>query len=402
MSVFSGARIVLCVTGSVAAYKASDFASALRQAGVEVDVVLSSAAESFVGPLTFQALTQRHVYTASDLMTQENQIAHIQLAKDADAVVVAPASADAIARIAQGRADDLVASIALTTTSPMVMAPAMESDMFANAATQANIKLLRERGVQIIEPETGRLASGSLGKGRLPETTVLVDVLRQVLGRRGPLEGRMVVISAGGTREFLDPVRFIGNPSSGRQGVALARAALERGATVRLVLGPSTATPPTNAEIVRVESALEMLSELEKATDGCDVLIMNAAVGDYRADEVASSKLKRGSVPPEMKLVENPDVLESLQGEFVRVGFAAETHDHTANARRKLDEKSLHAMVVNDVGGAETGFAAETNAVTILRHDKPDQDVELSSKQAIADTVLDVVVELLDGASDEF
>ena len=168
------------------------------------------------------------------------------------------------------------------------------------------------------------------------------------------------------------------------------------------MLGPSTVAPPKNAEIIRVESALEMLAQLQKATDGCDVLIMNAAVGDYRADEVASSKLKRGSVPPEMKLVENPDVLESLQGEFVRVGFAAETHDHTDNARRKLVEKSLHAMVVNVVGGAETGFAAETNAVTILRHDKPDQAVELSSKQAIADRVLDVVVELLNGASDEF
>ena len=400
MSVLEGARIVLCVTGSIAAYKASDLASTLQQAGVDVDVVLSRAAESLVGPLTFQALTQRRVYKANDLMTNEHRIAHVQLAKDADAVVVAPASADAIARVAQGRADDLVASIALTTTSPLVVAPAMESGMFANAATQANLTLLRDRGVRIVEPETGRLASGSVGKGRLPETTVLVDVIREVLGRGGPLQGRIVVISAGGTREYLDPVRFIGNPSSGRQGVALARAAIERGATVRLVVGPSTATPPSNAEITHVESAREMLCELRRATDGCDVLIMNAAVGDYRPDELASSKLKRGGSPPQMKLVENPDVLEDLTGEFIRVGFAAETHDHTANARRKLEAKSLHAMVVNDVGSKDRGFAAETNAVTILRRDKPDQDVELSSKADVAERVLDVVVELLEGTSD--
>jgi phosphopantothenoylcysteine decarboxylase/phosphopantothenate--cysteine ligase len=400
MSVLAGARIVLCVTGSIAAYKASDLASTLRQAGVEVDVVLSGAAESFIGPLTFQALTQRPVYRASDLMNKENQIAHVQLAKDADVVIVAPASADVIARIAQGRADDLIASIALTATSPIVMAPAMESDMLANAATQANLELLRERGVWLVEPETGRLASGSLGKGRLPETIVLVDVIREVLGRAGPLQGRIVVISAGGTREYLDPVRFIGNPSSGRQGVALARAAIERGAIVRLVMGPSTATPPSNAEITHVESAREMLGELQRATEGCDVLIMNAAVSDYRPDELVASKLKRGGSPPEMKLVENPDVLEGLKGTFIRVGFAAETQDHTANARRKLEEKSLDAMVVNDVGRKDRGFAAETNAVTILRRDKPDQSVELSSKAYVAQTVLDVVVELLEGASD--
>ncbi|MCY3956960.1 MAG: bifunctional phosphopantothenoylcysteine decarboxylase/phosphopantothenate--cysteine ligase CoaBC [Chloroflexi bacterium] len=395
MSVLQGARVVLYVTGGIAAYKASDLASKLTQAGTEVDVVLSRAAEDFVGPLTFQALTQRSVYRAGDAMTADNEIAHVRLAADADVLLVAPATANAIARLAHGQADDLGSAVALSTQAPIVIAPAMEPGMYANPATQDNLATLRRRGVRVIEPESGRLASGAEGQGRLPETPVLLDVIRATLGRDGPLKNRVVVVSAGGTREYMDPVRFIGNPASGRQGVELARAAIERGATTRLVLGSGTVEPPAGAETTRVESAEEMLDALREAVSGCDALIMNAAVGDYRPASTSDVKLKRGGEPAGIDLIENPDLLQSLQGDFLRVGFAAETNDHLENARSKLLGKELDALVVNDVAGSDTGFAAETNAVTILRPEHPDLEVPLTSKSGVASAVLDVVVEMI-------
>lgn len=397
MSVLQGARVVLYVTGGIAAYKVSDLASKLTQAGKEVDVVLSRAAEDFVGPLTFQALTQRTVYRAADAMTADNEIAHVRLAADADVLLVAPATANAIARLAQGQADDLGSAVALSTRAPIVVAPAMEPGMYANPATQDNLDTLRRRGVRVIEPESGRMASGAEGQGRLPETPVLLDVIRVTLGRDGPLKDRVLVVSAGGTREYMDPVRFIGNPASGRQGVELARAAIERGATTRLVLGSGTVEPPAGAETTRVESAEEMLGALRTAVDGCDALIMNAAVGDYRPASTSDVKLKRGGEATGIDLIENPDLLQSLQGDFLRVGFAAETNDHLENARSKLLGKELDALVVNDVAGSDTGFAAETNAVTILRPEHPDLEIPLTSKSGVASAVLDVVVEMIGG-----
>lgn len=397
MSVLDGARVVLYVTGGIAAYKASDLASKLTQAGTEVDVVLSRAAEDFVGPLTFQALTQRTVYRAGDAMTADNEIAHVRLAADADVLLVAPATANAIARLAHGQADDLGSAVALSTQAPIVVAPAMEPRMYANPATQENLATLRRRGVRLIEPVSGRMASGAEGQGRLPETPVLLDVIRQTLGRGGPLKGRVLVVSAGGTREYMDPVRFIGNPASGRQGVELARAAIERGATTRLVLGSGTVEPPAGAETTRVESAEEMLDALREAVSGCHALIMNAAVGDYRPASTSDVKLKRGGEPAGIDLIENPDLLQSLQGDFLRVGFAAETNDHLENARSKLLGKELDALVVNDVAGSDTGFAAETNAVTILRPEHPDLEIPLTSKSGVASAVLDVVVEMIGG-----
>ena len=397
MSVLEGARVVLYVTGGIAAYKASDLASKLTQAGTEVDVVLSRAAEDFVGPLTFQALTQRSVYRADDAMTADNEIAHVRLAADADVLLVAPATANAIARLAHGQADDLGSAVALSTQGPIVVAPAMEPGMYANPATQENLATLRRREVRVIEPESGRMASGAEGQGRLPETPVLLDVLRETLGRDGPLKDRVLVVSAGGTREYMDPVRFIGNPASGRQGVELARAAIERGATTRLVLGSGTVEPPAGVDTTRVESAEEMLDALQSAVDGCDALIMNAAVGDYRPASTSDVKLKRGGEPAGIDLIENPDLLQSLQGDFLRVGFAAETNDHLENARSKLLGKELDALIVNDVAGSDTGFAAETNAVTILRPEHPDLEIPLTSKSGVASAVLDVVVEMIGG-----
>lgn len=397
MSVLEGARVALYVTGGIAAYKASDLASKLTQAGAEVDAVLSRAAEDFVGPLTFQALTQRAVYRADDAMTADNEIAHVRLAADADVLLVAPATANAIARLAHGQADDLGSAIALSTQAPIVVAPAMEPGMYANPATQDNLATLRQRGVRVIEPGSGRLASGAKGQGRLPETPVLLDVIRETLGRNGPLKDRVLVVSAGGTREYMDPVRFIGNPASGRQGVELARAAIERGATTRLVLGSATVEPPAGADTVRVESAEEMLEALREAVSGCDALIMNAAVGDYRPAMTSEVKLKRGGEAAGIDLIENPDLLKTLQGDFLRIGFAAETNDHLENARSKLLGKELDALVVNDVVGSDTGFAAETNAVTILRPEHPDLEVPLTSKSGVASAVLDVVVEMIGG-----
>jgi len=397
MSVLQGAQVVLYVTGGIAAYKASDLASKLTQAGTEVNVVLSRAAEDFVGPLTFQALTQRSVYRADDAMTADNEIAHVRLAAAADVLVIEPATANAMARLAHGQADDLGSAIALSTQAPIVVAPAMEPGMYANPATQDNLTTLRRRGVQVIEPASGRMASGAEGQGRLPETPVLLDVIRQTLGRDGPLKDRVLVVSAGGTREYMDPVRFIGNPASGRQGVELARAAIERGATTRLVLGSGTVKPPAGAETTRVESAEEMLDALREAVSGCDALIMNAAVGDYRPASTSDVKLKRGGEPAGIDLIENPDLLQSLQGDFLRVGFAAETNDHLENARSKLLGKELDALVVNDVAGSDTGFAAETNAVTILRPEQSDLEIPLTSKSGVASAVLDVVVEMIGG-----
>lgn len=397
MSVLEGARVVLYVTGGIAAYKASDLASKLKQAGAEVDAVLSRAAEEFVGPLTFQALTQRAVYSADSAMTADNEIAHVRLAADADVLLVAPATANAIARLAHGQADDLGSAVALSTQAPIVVAPAMEPGMYANPATQDNLATLKKRGVRVIEPESGRMASGAQGKGRLPETAVLLDVVRATMGRNGPLKDRVLVVSAGGTREYMDPVRFIGNPASGRQGVELARAAIERGAETRLVLGSATVDPPAGAETTRVESAEEMLEALRTAVDGCDALIMNAAVGDYRPAATSDVKLKRGGEPAGIDLIENPDLLKLLAGDFLRIGFAAETNDHLENARNKLLGKELDALVVNDVAGSDTGFAAETNAVTILRPDHPDLEIPLTSKAGVASAVLDVVVEMIGG-----
>ncbi len=397
MSVLEGARVVLYVTGGIAAYKVSGLASKLTQAGAEVDAVLSRAAEDFVGPLTFQALTQRTVYSADSAMTAENEIAHVRLSADADVLLVAPATANAIARLAHGQADDLGSAVALSTQAPIVVAPAMEPGMYANQATQDNLATLKKRGVRVIEPDSGRMASGAEGKGRLPETSVLLDVVRATLGRNGPLKDRVLVVSAGGTREFMDPVRFIGNPASGRQGVELARAAMERGAETRLVLGSATVEPPAGAETTRVESAEEMLDALQQAVAGCDALIMNAAVGDYRPAATSDVKLKRGGKPAGIDLIENPDLLQSLQGDFLRIGFAAETNDHLENARSKLLGKELDALVVNDVAGSDTGFAAETNAVTILRPDHPDLEIPLTSKAGVASAVLDVVVEMIGG-----
>ena len=395
MSILEGARVVLCVSGSIAAYKGAELASKLTQAGSQVDTLLTKAATSFVAPLTFEALTARAVYSEAAPMTSEHAITHVRLGQDADVIVFAPATAAAVARLAQGLTDDLATATALASQAPLVIAPAMEPQMLSSAATQANLRTLQERGAHVVPAAEGRLASGRVGRGRLPEPEVLLDAIRLTLGRAGVLKGQTVVVSGGGTREYLDPVRFLGNPSSGKQGVALARAARDRGARVRLVLGTATVEPPYGVDVARVATADEMLVALREAVQGCDALIMNAAVGDYRPQERRETKLKRAGGAVRLELQPTPDLLGELPGDFIRIGFAAESHDHAANARAKLHAKELDAIALNDITKPDRGFGSDTNAVTLITADGLERDVALGSKDEVAEAVLDLVAELL-------
>ena len=305
-------RIILGVTGSIAAYKAVDLASKLTQQGARVDVIMTESAQRFVTPLTFQAVTGRAVYTsmwtsaAADLPTH---IAHVGLAEGADLLIVAPATANTIARLAQGMADDLLAVTALAARCPLLVAPAMDGSMYAHPATQANVALLASRGVVIISPEVGRFASGLVGQGRLPETPALIGAIRRVLGCEGALKGRHVVVTAGGTREPLDPVRFITNRSSGKQGYALAQAALDAGAAVTLISAARGLETPSGAELIAVESAREMQTAVMDRLAAADALIMAAAVADFRPTDAAEHKIKKSDDVLTLRLVQNPDIL---------------------------------------------------------------------------------------------
>jgi phosphopantothenoylcysteine decarboxylase / phosphopantothenate---cysteine ligase len=293
MSILSGKQIVLGVTGSIAAYKAADLASRLSQSGARVDVILTDAAEKFVAPLTFQSVTGRRAYTEEDLWGDEAHVLHVGLGHTADLLVIAPCTANTIAKLAHGQADTLLTVTALASQAPLVIAPAMDGGMFDHPATQENLDTLRKRGAYIIEPAEGHLASGLTGKGRLPETPELIGHIRLILGRRGPLAGKKVLITAGGTQEPLDPVRVLTNHSSGRQGYALAQSALGAGAQVTLVTAPTALTPPVGAEVVRVETAKQMLDVVMQGFPESDALIMAAAVADFRPKEQAGQKIKK-------------------------------------------------------------------------------------------------------------
>ncbi len=388
--------IVLGVTGSIAAYKAVDIASKLTQEGALVDVAMTQAAARFVTPLTMRSVTRRPVFV--DMFDPASELAeeHVELARRADAVLVAPASASTIARLAHGLADDVVSLTVLATNAPVLVAPAMDSQMYENAATQANLATLRERGMTIVGPAEGRLASGRLGPGRLVDTEVLLGALRCVLGRRGDLAGRKVVVSAGGTREPLDPVRFIGNYSSGKMGYALAEAARDRGAEVVLV-SAATLAAPYGVTVVPVGRAAEMRDAVAAACQGAAVLIMAAAVADYEPASRAKHKIKRKGEAMVIELRETPDILASVRGDFVRVGFAAESQALEANARDKLQRKGLDLIVANDVTAPGSGFGSDTNQVVILDPSGAAERLPLLSKRQVADRILDRVVPLLEG-----
>ena len=402
--VLKGKNIVLGVTGGIAAYKAVELASRLTQAGAVVDVIMTEAATRFVAPLTFQAIVQRPVITDMFALAKEMEIAHVSLAERADVVVVAPATANTIAKLAQGLADNMLTATVLATAAPLIVAPAMDAGMYENPATQANLALLQERGAVIVGPAYGRLASGKVGKGRLAEIREIVGTIRMVLGREGELAGRRVLVTAGGTREYIDFVRFIGNPSSGKMGYALAEAARDRGAEVTLVSAPTALPKPVGVELVAVETAQEMRDAVLDALPETDLLLMAAAVADYRPAHRVGRKIKKGEAEElTLRLVRNPDILAEVAARrgpkpAVVVGFAAETEDLVANAKAKLVEKRLDLIVANDVTAPDSGFGADTNRVTLLDRRGRIEALPLLPKTEVAERVLDWAVELLGAA----
>ncbi len=396
---FRGRRVVLGVTGGIAAYKAIAVARELTLAGAAVDVVLTRGALKFVRPLSFEALTGRPVHTS--LYPQGDPNLHIRLARDAHAVVVAPATANFLARAAAGMADDLLAAVLLATEAPVVFCPAMNDRMHAHPATQGNLRRLAEIGYRLAGPAVGPLAWGEgEGPGRMIEPDEIVAHAGRTLEGPGPLAGRRVVVTAGGTREPIDPVRYIGNRSSGRMGYEVAAAAWRRGAGVLLVSGPSPLPAPTGVELRRIETAEEMRAVVEAALPGADALVMAAAVADFRPAEPAAQKLKKeaGGVS-ELRLQATADVLRATRyarrAGSVVVGFALETADAVENGRRKLVAKGLDLLVVNDATEPGAGFEVETNRVVLLSPGAPDEALPLMPKSEVADRILDRVELLL-------
>ncbi len=389
-------HIVLGVTGSIACYKAADLASKLRQAGAAVEVVMTPAAARFIAPLTFKSLTGRDVVI--DMFETAETEAHVEVARRAHAMVIAPATADTIASLAHGHAGDMVALTALATAAPILLAPAMDSQMWEHPATQANVATLRDRGVELVGPMVGRLASGRVGPGRLAEAPEVLGALRQLLGQRtGDLRGRHIVVSAGPTCEPIDPVRFVGNRSTGKMGFAIAEAARDRGAFVTLVAGPVALETPWGVHRVDVQTVAEMLVALEQATADSDAVIMAAAPADFRPLSPADQKIKKtpGQETLTIELTQNPDIIATLPGGGVRVGFAAETRNLADYARQKLPAKRLHFIVANDVSAPGSGFGTETNQVVIFHDDGRIEEFPLLTKYAVAHLILDRVLERL-------
>jgi phosphopantothenoylcysteine decarboxylase/phosphopantothenate--cysteine ligase len=411
ISLLRDARVLLGVTGGIPAYKVCMLASRLTQAGAAVDVVMTEAATRFVTPLTFQSLTGRPVFTtmwgALDAALGEGQdailpthVVHVGLAEAADLMLIAPATANTIAKLTHGLADNLLTTLALAARCPLLLAPAMDVGMWAHPATQANVATLRQRGVRFVGPACGRMASGLEGEGRMAEPDEILGHVRLLRGQEGPLAGQRVVVTAGPTREPLDPVRFLSNPSSGRQGFALAQAALDRGAAVTLITGPTHLPTPVGAARVDVATAEELETATLEACAEADLLLMAAAVADYRPVEVAAQKMKKAAGDLALRLTRTPDVLASVaarraESGFPRtvVGFAAESQELIANARSKLEAKSLDLIVANDVTARDAGFAAETNRVVILDREGGVEELPLMSKTAVAEAILDRVTE---------
>jgi len=390
-----GKTVVLGVTGSIAAYKAVDIASQLNRAGVKVDVVMTKEATKFVSPLSFRAITGRVVATDMFDASSELNVTHIALASAADVVAIAPATANIIAKLAAGLADDALCCTVLATKAPVVIAPAMDANMYENPVTQENVSKLKKRGFVFVGPKFGKLVSGVEGLGRFADTGEIIGVISQVLGRGGSFADRHIVVTAGGTQEFIDPVRIITNRSSGKMGYALAEAARDRGAKVTLITGPTLLTRPVGVEAIDVCTAEEMLQAVEGAISGADALIMAAAVADYRPRTKAKGKIKKEGAGLTLELERTPDILSVVKGNFVRVGFAAESENLVENATQKLRQKSLDLIVANDVTAKSSGFGTDSNRVTIIGKDGKAESLPLLPKRQVADKVLDKVAKLL-------
>ncbi|HIE51351.1 MAG TPA: bifunctional phosphopantothenoylcysteine decarboxylase/phosphopantothenate--cysteine ligase CoaBC [Armatimonadetes bacterium] len=395
---FQGKTIVVGVTGSIAAYKAADLVSRLTQAGADVRVILTAHAQEFIAPLTFRTLSGREALTDLFAAPEAYRIRHLSLAEQADALIVAPATANLIGKAAAGIADDLLTTTLLAVTCPLLFAPAMNEAMYRNALVQRNLEVLREHGCLIIEPEEGWLACRQVGRGRLAATETLVQALALALWQPKDYAGRRVLVTAGPTREFLDPVRFLSNPSSGKMGYALAAAAAQRGASVTLVSGPTNLPPPYGVERVEVTSAAEMHAAVMARAAEQEVILGAAAVADYAPAERASQKVKKSEAEWTLTLRPTPDILAELgqrKGNTVLVGFAAETENLAAHAQEKLRAKNLDAIAANDLTRAETGFQSDTNAVTLFFRDGRREDLPLMSKNALAHALLERIRPLL-------
>lgn len=399
IKVLENKRIILGVTGGIAVYKSAMICSQLVQASAVVDVIMTEAAQKFISPLTFQALTHRPIYTGMFNIPPGENIPHITLAAEADLLLVAPATANTISKLASGMADNLLTAIALATTAPILLAPAMETHMWQHPATQANMNTLFARGIKAIGPAEGRMASGAMGPGRMAEPADIVSMARVVLAERGDLAGQHVVVTAGGTREAIDPVRFVSNHSSGKMGYAVAEVARDRGAKVTLITTVNR-PDPFGVEIVRVDSAEQMLQAVLSASRHADILVMAAAVADFRPAIIAEQKIKK-QIDTEgmtLEMARNPDILAEVaqqksagNGPRITVGFAAETEDLLTNARNKLNRKKLDLIVANDVTAADAGFAVDTNRVTLLAAGGSTTELPLMSKVEVAQAIFEAI-----------
>jgi phosphopantothenoylcysteine decarboxylase/phosphopantothenate--cysteine ligase len=397
MPVLKDKRIILGVTGSIAAYKAADLASKLTQAGAQVDVILSSSAEKFITALTFQSVTGRRAFVDSDLWGNEAHVLHVGLGHTVDLLIIAPCTANTMAKLAHGQADSLLTVTALAANSPMIIAPAMDGGMFAHPATQGNVETLKKRGTIFVGPAEGHLASGLIGPGRMVEPMEIIGQARIALGQKGSLATKKVVVTAGGTQEPLDPVRVITNRSSGKQGYALAQVALDAGAEVTLITTPTALTPPVGAHVIQVETAKQMLDCVLTEIANSDALIMAAAV--------ARDKIKKEGGIPQIELEATDDILKTVSSHrrsgkrerpLAVVGFAAESRDLLENATVKLKSKGLDFIAANDISAGDAGFAVETNRVTLLFADGRKETLPLMSKNEVAETIIERLAALLE------
>jgi len=394
----AGRRVVVGVAGSIAAYKAVSLVRLLAERGAVVDVAMTPAATQFVTPLTFASLTHRRVVDDVMALDAESQIAHVELAEGADAIVIAPATANLMAELAAGNAGNAVTAIALASRAPLVVAPAMDAGMWTHPATQRNVETLRGFGHLIVEPEVGALASGLTGVGRLAEPETIVEAVERLFARAGDLDGLQVVVSAGGTREPIDPVRYIGNRSSGKMGVAIAEAARDRGAGVTLIAGVMSVAAPRGVNVVEATTAAAMRQAVLRAAASADVLVMAAAVADFAPKRASSRKIKRDGGGLQIDLVANPDIIAEV-GEMADgtrpflVGFAAESDDLEANARSKLRDKGLDLIVGNRVGGPFDAIGSDENKVTVFGTEGELSDWPMLPKRQVAERLWDLIVD---------
>jgi phosphopantothenoylcysteine decarboxylase/phosphopantothenate--cysteine ligase len=393
MSIFSNKHILLGVTGSVAAYKAADLASKLTQAGAQVDGILTPAAEKFITPLAFQSVTGRKVFTDAELWGGEAHVLHVNLGQSANLLIIAPCTANTLGKLAIGLADNLLTITALAMRSTILIAPAMDAGMFEHPATQENVRILSGRGIRFAGPDEGHMASGLTGRGRMVEPADLLGHIRLALGADGKLAGKKIIVTAGGTQEPLDPVRVLTNRSSGRQGYAVAQAALDGGGTVVLVSAPVGLTPPVGAKFIPVYTAQDMQGAVLAESAGADALVMAAAVADFCPKMVAENKLKKRDGIPQIELEPAPDVLLAVASmgsskPRVVIGFAAESQDLLVNARQKIKSKKLDMLVANDISALDAGFGVDTNRVTLMFPNAKEETLPLMSKTDVAETII--------------